>query len=269
MSRASPSPPRIRKPPGLLAVAAAVLSLSGCSAGAGLRFEDLSAALAPPAGALSAMTGTGFFVSFDGTLLTAKHVVDQCLRIDILSEAVAPTTVWKVASYDRLDLALLRVEGAFSTPSALRMTRKPVPDASAHLKVYGYPGDAGLRRAAGADTRLVNASVPEFVPERFGTAIVDPRFLVWVEGPLRYGYSGGPVVAEDGTVVGVMLGLLKKDQHYNIAIGAGLVSSLTRLASFVPPLAGPDMPAGGDDRAVRAAIVRVVCWRDTPLAADE
>lgn len=246
-----------------------MLWLSACSAGGKSLWREVAAAATPPAGTLSLATGTAFFVSLDGTLLTARHVVDKCLRVDILSEAVAPTAVSVVASNDALDLALLRVEGAFSTPAALTMTRKSSPDPALPLTVYGYPLDGGARHASSAETRLANALAPEFFADRFKPVLGDPRYFIWLDGRLGHGYSGGPVLDKDGAVVGVVKGMVKKDARYNLAMGAGAVSVLTRSINFAPPIAGPEVQANGDDRAIRSAIVRVVCWRDFPAAADQ
>jgi S1-C subfamily serine protease len=243
-----------------------LLSLSACSGGDKSLGGELTATTAPPAGALGVATGTAFFVSFDDTLLTARHLVDKCLRIDIWSETVRPTAVWVVASYDALDLAVLRIEGAFSVPSALKMTRKSSPDASVPLKAYGYPLDVDPRRASAAEARIANALAPEFFSDSFAPVLGDPRYFLWLDASLRHGYSGGPVLDKDGTVVGVVRSIVRKDPRYNIAMGPGAVSPEHQ---FRAADHRSGSAADGDDRAARSAIVRFVCWRDSSAAADE
>ena len=56
-------------------------------------------------------SGTGFFVSYDGHVLTNYHVADGCSLIRIVSLGAAPLNATVVAKDKNNDLALLRYSG--------------------------------------------------------------------------------------------------------------------------------------------------------------
>lgn len=68
------------------------------------RQVQVPAVVTPPPGnsadpeGVVGKTGTGFFVSGDGTLLTAAHVVNDCRRMQVISKYVPRTWVSLIAS---------------------------------------------------------------------------------------------------------------------------------------------------------------------------
>ena len=67
----------------------------------------------PKAAGPIAGTGTGFFITKDGYLLTTHHVVDGARDVSIKTEkGVLPAKVVKVDKKN--DLAVLKVEGKFA-----------------------------------------------------------------------------------------------------------------------------------------------------------
>ncbi len=152
------------------------------------------------------LSGTGFFITSDGLLMTAAHLVDGCRTTEIASRHVGTVDVRILAVDRRNDLALLRARNV-RPPMLLAFAAPPASGAS--LAVYGYPsgGDAlspteargTLRDGAGrvAAARVAPGQRP------------DPRDIVWIEaGAVRQGFSGGPIVGPGGAVVGMLQGIV-------------------------------------------------------------
>ncbi|HVG81166.1 MAG TPA: trypsin-like peptidase domain-containing protein [Methylomirabilota bacterium] len=78
-------------------------------------------------------SGTGFFVSADGVVLTAHHVVDGCAEIHLLSPLLGPAAARLLRAEPSLDVALLAAEVA----------------APAHLSLADAP--KGIRPGDGSD----------------------------------------------------------------------------------------------------------------------
>jgi S1-C subfamily serine protease len=219
-----------------------------------VSLSRLRAAVSAPEGTHAAYTGTAFFVSSEGILLTADHVVPECLRVDILSESMPPTAVTVIARDHRLDLALLRVVGqAPPPPATLAMSVTPGRP-SERLRAYGYPR-TNLRRATTIEVISANDLVPA---ESIGRSSRKPGYLLWLDGPVEHGYSGGPVVNQKGEVVGIVSRTLTK---YSVAIGTWTMFEFIRKAHFMPRFLVTET-VDDQDPSVRAATVRLVCWRD-------
>jgi hypothetical protein len=133
-----------------------------------------------------------------------------------------------------------------------------LPEVAEPVRLYGYPGSADLRRAS----VIVAKIATDRAPPKFRTATTAPPTLVWLDGPAEYGYSGGPVVDKDGAVIGVARSILTDPAYAGIFIAMG-VRAVTALEGSIH--LSPATPAGSspkDEGTVRAAIVRLVCWRE-------
>jgi len=205
----------------------------------------------PPPGNVS---GTGFFIGQDGTILTAAHVVDGCARAEVLSRHLARTTAQVLATDARHDLALIRAR--VRPPAVLSLTERS--SGSGDLIVYGYPAQG-------------DALIPS---ETRGRARPDLRRLsgwtdnpgLWIEaGGVRPGYSGGPVVTEDGEAVGLIKGVVLRPDPTDrrpsgIAIGPDTKAIGAFLRREAPEQEDWKQQTGGND-AARKAVVHVLCWR--------
>lgn len=200
------------------------------------------------------ISGTGFFIGQDGTILTAAHVVDGCASTQIASRHLARTTAQILATDTGQDLALLRAR--VRPPATLSLTNRPA--GNEELVVYGYPAQG-------------DALIPS---ETTGRARPDLRKLanwadnpgLWLEaGGVRHGYSGGPVVTADGEAVGLIKGIvLRADpadpRPTGIAIGPDTRAIGAFLRREAPEQEDWKQQTGGND-AARKAVVHVLCWR--------
>jgi S1-C subfamily serine protease len=190
-------------------------------------------------------TGTGFYVSPQGHILTNQHVVDGCSVIALFRPGQPPVTLRLIAEDERADLALLQQEGARPTPLAFRGAGQPVR-AGERVVVIGYP----VRQELGG------VNVTEGLLSAVRGQRGDARRFQY-SAPTQPGNSGGPVFDETGQVIGVVVsqlaGLGEDRSAQNINFGIAL-SEVRRFleANGVTPVAGeaaqPQRPADLLDR---------------------
>ncbi|MEJ0017230.1 MAG: serine protease [Acetobacteraceae bacterium] len=159
----------------------------------------------PPPGAErkgAGVTGTGFFVASDGTLLTAAHVVTGCAQTRIASQWVKPTQVQTLAIDATQDIAVLRAPS--TRPPALLAIGRPA-GAGGRLFVLGYPASGGPLVPTETWGDLQNALFQPAPVE-----LTDPRKVIWAAAPaVGHGFSGGPMLdPRNGTVVGIVRGMV-------------------------------------------------------------
>lgn len=139
-------------------------------------------------------SGTGFFVSTTGHVVTNHHVVAECASLQATFGATVPTTARLVAHDVANDLALLIVETKHSTQASLRTgVRIGEPVAA-----FGYPL-SGLLSSNGAYTVGTVSSL---------AGLQDDARYLQISAPVQPGNSGGPVVDQNGNVVGVVVSKL-------------------------------------------------------------
>lgn len=140
-------------------------------------------------------SGTGFFVSADGFLVTSAHVVTGCPGIS-LWPADGPEREGRVVALDpALDLALLATAGGVLRYAA--GTRRD------HAR---YPGEAVSTIGFG-----LAPSQPRQPKVTSGTLVGDGadaagNRILLIRAKLLEGNSGGPVIDAAGSLVGVVRG---------------------------------------------------------------
>ena len=135
-------------------------------------------------------TGTGFFITDDGYLISNYHVVKDATQIRLLTSA--GTIPAKVVTADAAnDIALLKAEGRFA----------PLPIVSSRavklgntVATIGFP-DIGLQ---GFSPKLAKGEIASL-----SGASDDPRYFQ-ISLPVQPGNSGGALVDERGNVVGIV-----------------------------------------------------------------
>jgi S1-C subfamily serine protease len=209
-----------------------------------------------------AVTGTGFFVASDGSLLTAAHVVSECRQTRIASQLVRPADARLLATDATHDIALLRA--AHVTPPAVLPVGRPAAPAG-RLFVLGYPASGGLLVPSETWATLANDRLPTTQPE-----FSDPRRMIWAEAPaINHGYSGGPMLdPRNGEVVGIVHGIVDSRRLHaelatipasGIVVGTGS-APLSDLLRDEGTNIDADMVSGDEALDVaRRATVHVIC----------
>ena len=158
------------------------------------------------------LTGTGFFIAADGSVMTVAHVVKDCRLIAIASRHLKPTPAKLVASDADNDLALLR---AVKTRPPAALSFAPRPSGAARLDIFGSPGEGDDLVPTETLGTLRTARPPFRANEK--------RDYLWMDAKeVVNGFSGGPVLGPDGAVVGLVNGFITTRQVTKTGEGAEL-----------------------------------------------
>ncbi|MEP9376542.1 serine protease [Aquabacter sp. CN5-332] len=176
---------------------AAIRSTVGCQVAyreARTAPSSKSARTSPPKKDEGGGSGTGFFVSTQGHVLTNHHVVEGCRRLQIVRPLSAPIPATLVADDATNDLALLQTAArpADVPPLMLR------PRVGHKVYVFGYPLAGVLATSGNFTDGLVTASA----------GLGDDTRMLQISAPVQPGNSGGPLLDQNGNVIGVIVSKL-------------------------------------------------------------
>jgi S1-C subfamily serine protease len=139
-------------------------------------------------------SGTGFYVSDQGHIITNHHVIDGCKNMKVHSKGKVLETL-KIAQDELNDLALLKISGKPSHVFALSSESAfPLQD----IVVAGFPfGDeisSSLKFTRGIVSSL--------------TGIGNNYSEIQIDAALQPGNSGGPIMDDYGNIIGVAVAKL-------------------------------------------------------------
>jgi peptidoglycan hydrolase-like protein with peptidoglycan-binding domain len=145
-----------------------------------------------PAPTAPLQSGTGFFVTWSGNLVTNAHVVEGCS--EAVLRFVDGREVKAVIAHreESIDLAILRT--AVKPPSVAVFRSHPPLRLGSDVIVFGYP----LLDLLTENGNLVSGLV---------SALAGPRndaSLIQITAPVQSGNSGGAVLDKSGHVIGVV-----------------------------------------------------------------
>jgi len=141
-------------------------------------------------------SGTGFFVSSIGHLITNFHVVEDANEISISWEGkLFPATVVSLDSAN--DVALLKIEA--NTP-AIPVSSSSQLERGEEIMTLGYPLIAIQGQSQKASFGRVNSL----------SGIQDDIRFIQLDAPIQPGNSGGPLLDKKGNVVGVVTATLNQ-----------------------------------------------------------
>ncbi len=149
-----------------------------------------------PAEAGPKSMGTGFLVTRDGYLVTSQHVINDCKKVFVRSEAGLLEAV-VVREDAATDLALLKVTGEFH---ALPVVSSRVIRLGAAVATIGFP-NIGLQ---GIEPKLSKGDVSSLA------GMQDDVKYFQISVPVQPGNSGGPLFDMHGNVVGVIASQLSQ-----------------------------------------------------------
>jgi hypothetical protein len=139
-------------------------------------------------------SGTGFYVSEDGHIITNHHVIDGCMDIKVQSQGELIPTI-RLAEDKQNDLALLKVS---QKPRYVFALSNDSPYPLQEIIVAGFPfGDrysSTLKFTKGIVSSLAGLG--------------DNYSEIQIDAALQQGNSGGPIIDEYGNVVAVAVAKL-------------------------------------------------------------
>lgn len=140
--------------------------------------------------------GTAFAVSTDGWWLTSRHVASACEIVALLAPDERPLIVKQVEVHETADLALLRTRNLY-TPTRMAISRRSLAEAQQGAAI-GFPrgrfAALPLRHAGPVSFAFTEADMPDGPGESWMAG----ERVIWNGG------SGGPIVDEDGRVLGIV-----------------------------------------------------------------
>jgi hypothetical protein len=198
-----------------------------------------------------AATGTAFFVTADGYLITNKHVVEGC---DVMT-LIASDALHSVVVIDSADLDLALLKASLHVDRyALFTTRKL--RVGENVYAIGYPMLGYLGGLVVTDGIVSSLHGPPDSPQ-----------FIQISAPIQPGNSGGPLFDQYGTIAGVVTakdsGIVGDTILENIgyAIRPSLVGGFM-LANGLDPivLAYKEIPTPDIVEYASAFTVPVACW---------
>ncbi|HYL01581.1 MAG TPA: serine protease [Steroidobacteraceae bacterium] len=217
-------------------------------------------------------SGTGFYFNSSGQVLTAAHVIHDCIKIQVKRDDKVLSAKLLAAS-NVIDIAALDTSApAASAPSA------SAPSASAPTAFLGFRRDTPIELGEPVTNvsfplQSILAATPNLtrgnVSARGGLTGSEGQFQF--SAPIQPGASGGPVVSDGGELLGVTVSTLNAaalakqgtiPQNVNFALEARYVVRFLQknglaFTSVEPNLHGDAHTA---NQAALAAVVSVQCY---------
>jgi S1-C subfamily serine protease len=161
--------------------------------------------------------GSGFVISRDRVLTNAHVVAGVDHDQQVVASDGGPALRATVVLYDpRRDIAVLDVPGLDAPPLAFAGAAR----SGAPAIVVGYPLNHGFTAVAAR----VGSAEPAFGPDIYQTATVT-RQIYPIRAVVQPGNSGGPLLAPDGKVYGVVFAAATSVQDTGYALTAAEISS--------------------------------------------
>jgi len=193
-------------------------------------------------------SGTAFFVSRSGEMLTSAHVVRGCRRIDVWAGDTKRVTATLAAIDERRDLALLVTNHPVEAAARpLDRTVRAVP-AGAPVYTIGF----GLTPSSPLVPVMTRGSVR-------GTSRSRGHGLLVLHAALHEGNSGGPVVDAQGVLVGMIVGRYADKPDIGVAVPARDLAQFLDARSTAPPLPAAGSAAMVPDARLRQISALVQC----------
>ena len=198
---------------------------------------------------VAASSGSGFFVTRTGHLVTNYHVVEECdaVKVSFNAKEIQADTI-AIDKYN--DLAIIK---ANINPSKVFPVSKEDVSLLQEVIVAGFP----LGKKISALIKTHKGSVTALA------GIGDNYSNFQTDATINHGNSGGPILTQKGNVIGVAVQLIPPDKAQNIFFGVKS-STLTTFAkankvNFLPPNTR-EMSNEDLGQLITEATVFLECW---------
>jgi V8-like Glu-specific endopeptidase len=210
-------------------------------------------------------TGTGFVVHPDGFLLTCAHVVDYGQAKSVTVTLDGKTYPASVLQCDNThDLALIQIQEqqlptlSLANSNAVRLGEE--------IRALGYP----MPGVVGGDIKMTRGTIA-------GVPTLYARKYFQIDAPVNVGNSGGPIVNEQGKVVGIVNAKLTSPgvEGVGYAVPVNYARALLRNEFIeLPPIAKSSAKLDGPMLAERvtpsvALLISITEEKPAPGTADQ
>ena len=197
-------------------------------------------------------SGTGFFVSEHGILLTSAHVVTECHAISVWPPESPGVPARVLAMDDRLDIAALSVGDSAPTHGLRPAFAEALPDQAVSIISFG------VHRSAPRVPAFVDGRVLSGAPRRNG-------WLVTIQAPVQPGASGAPVVNARGAVIGIVVGQQTAASEVAVAVSSDAATAFLHAQGITIPALPSAMVGPSEPRSIlQRMAVLVQCTPNTP-----
>jgi S1-C subfamily serine protease len=187
-------------------------------------------------------TGTGFFVSEGGQIVTNHHVIKGGARATATLENGKEIAILGVLAQDvDKDVAVLEAEG--DGHPALPLGDSAPVKVGDEIAVVGFP--------LGLSTTLSTGIVSALRTKGFGSDDGAPEHQSWgiqITAAVSPGSSGSPILARSGEVVAVAVGQMTSGQNLNFGVPVEVAKGL--LSGLAPGAVPKPLATGVGNRVV-------------------
>lgn len=187
-------------------------------------------------------SGSGFLISANGStglVATNHHVIAEAVEEKFGNISAKVSVVFNsgladehshkadVVAFDPIaDVAILRIQSAKEWPKVLNPYNTPAKlNEGTSIHFYGFPLGGGLSSSKrNPEISVGNASIASF---RHNDAGKLDR--IQISGTLNHGNSGGPIVDDDGRLVGIAVSIIRTE----IATGIGFAVPVADLIALL------------------------------------
>ena len=148
-------------------------------------------------------SGTGFFITQNGYILTCYHVVQGANKIEIIAgKNIYPAKFIQGDSSN--DLAVLKVEGSFSP---IAFSSKINAKMGEYVFTIGFPNPS----LQGINLKFTEGSISSL------TGFQDDLRFYQISVPVQPGNSGGPLLDKNGNIIGIIVSKLSAKETFRIS----------------------------------------------------
>jgi len=162
-------------------------------------------------------TGSGFFISNDGYILTNNHVVADADKIKITDINKNVFEAKRIGSDPKTDLALLKIE--VKDVPFIQLGDSEALEVGEWVLAIGNP--------LGQDLSVTSGIVSAKGRQLSGLAEVDYQDFIQTDAAINHGNSGGPLINMEGKAVGITSVILSTSGG-SIGIGFAIPSNMAR-----------------------------------------
>jgi S1-C subfamily serine protease len=211
-------------------------------------------------------TGTGFFVSPDGYIMTNRHVAEVGDIVMVRFSDGTEKPAERIVIDDEQDIAIIKVKVDEAVPF-IRLADYDSPNIGADVTVLGFP----LGSMLGQSVKITRGIVTAWEEDQDKCDVI-------VDAQVNPGNSGGPMVDKYGNLLALVAMKTISDQKVS---SYGLGISNGRLRKFIEKHTGKFVcsfdpaPASGDPLSseqiasrLRPAVVCIIMIRDASGASS-
>lgn len=157
-------------------------------------------------------TGTGFFDSAEGTIITNFHVLEDATSGSVYLNTGERFDILKLVGFDRhLDIAIVQID---YQPTSILQARTDLLQTGE--TVYALGSSVGL--ADSFSQGIISANQRE----------IGGQIFIQTTAPISHGNSGGPLIDKYGKVVGITTAGIETGQNLNLAVPISSVDKIDR-----------------------------------------